>query len=157
MHVAYPRTKNATYRHATMWRTPKNITKCSICRRYRLQRDEELINSMEQSPSGEADSPSAGQEIVRLLCIPKVYYRVHKRTPTDPIGEPNESTPQPHILWNGKTQQLCNLVPRLNKYLQTLLMSIHILKSSFGFSLLSDNIHWPQEYNKRACDLFRSS
>jgi hypothetical protein len=33
---------------------------------------------MEQSPSWVANRHSAGQEISRLLCNPKVYFRVHK-------------------------------------------------------------------------------
>jgi len=37
-----------------------------------------LSNSMEQSPSGEADGHSAIEEIPRILLTPNVYYRVHK-------------------------------------------------------------------------------
>jgi hypothetical protein len=37
--------------------------------------------SMEQRPLWEANSHSASQEIARLLCKPKVYYRVHKSPP----------------------------------------------------------------------------
>jgi hypothetical protein len=40
---------------------------------------------MEQSPSWEAKSRSASQEILCLLWNPKVYYRVHKNQPLFPI------------------------------------------------------------------------
>jgi hypothetical protein len=46
---------------------------------------ESVTNSMDQSPYSEANSHSASQEILRLLCYTKVHYSVHKRPPLIPI------------------------------------------------------------------------
>jgi hypothetical protein len=39
---------------------------------------------MEQSPSWEADSHSASQEIPCFIWNPKIYYRIYKSPPLDP-------------------------------------------------------------------------
>jgi len=48
-------------------------------------RKDQRTNYMEQSPSWDADSLSASQEIPLVLCNPKVHYSVHNRPPLVPV------------------------------------------------------------------------
>jgi len=55
-----------------------------ILRYYRHISLNQPTNSMDQSPSSEANSHSYSQEIPRLWRKPKVHYRVHKSLRADP-------------------------------------------------------------------------
>ena len=59
-----------------------------------------LTHSMVQSPSWEASSFAASQEIPRISRNPKAHYRTHKRPPPVPIlGQPNPvHIPTSHLL-----------------------------------------------------------
>ena len=59
-----------------------------------------LTHSMVQSPSWEANSIAANQEIPRISRNPNVHYRTHKRPPPFPIlGQPNPvHIPTSHLL-----------------------------------------------------------
>jgi len=54
-----------------------------------------LTYFMEQSPSWEANRFSASQEIPRILCNPKVHYRIHNCPPLVPILSQLDPVPLP--------------------------------------------------------------
>ena len=56
-----------------------------------------LTYFMEQSPSWKANRFSASQEIPRILCNPKIHYRIHKSLPPAPILGQINLAHAPHL------------------------------------------------------------
>jgi hypothetical protein len=112
-------------------------------------------NTMEQSPSCEANRFVASQEIPRILLNPKAHYRIHKCPPLASILSQSNSvhTPTSHFL-----KSHLNIMPHLRlglpsglfpsgfptKTLYTSLSSptaLHVPPNSF-FSILSPAQYW---------------
>jgi hypothetical protein len=65
----------------------------------RISPTNQIIKSIEQRPSWEANTPSATQEISSILWNLMVHYRVHKRPALVLILSHTESRPCPTILF----------------------------------------------------------
>jgi len=64
---------------------------------YGLGNYRSITYSIQRSPSWESNWFSASQEIPRIVCNPKVHYRIHKCPPSVPIlSQPRRSSPCPH-------------------------------------------------------------
>jgi len=81
----------------------------------------ELSNAKEQSPSWEANSSSATQEIPHILCDPKVYFCLHKSLPLVPIlSQNNAIRPFPSHFLKIHFNIMLPSTPRASKWLLSL-------------------------------------
>ena len=71
-------------------------------------------NSMEHSPSWEADSSSTNQEISLILLNPKLHYPVHKSPTFPPVSHINPVHACPtHLIHFNIIPQLCLGLPNV--------------------------------------------
>jgi len=135
-----------------------------------MARHDDGDNSMEQSPSWEANQFSASQEILRILWNPKVHCRIHKCPPSvsilrqiDPVHTPN-STSWRFILMLASNLRLglrSGFFPSSfpTKIQYTPLLSPYALYAppiSF-FSILSPEQYWVRSSDHSAPDYVVSS
>jgi len=88
--------------------------------------NEVYYHSMEQSPSGEYYRISASQEITRILCYPKIYYRVYQNRPPIPIRSRINPV---HSLLSNLLKNRINI----------------ILPFTFGSSMWSLSVRFPKQ------------
>jgi len=107
-----------------------------------------LIATMEQSPSWDANSSSASQEIPHISWNPKVHHSAHNSPPLDWVRpETNDSSPHPAILLFKIHFNIT--LPSALRYLKRFLYFSFPYQNPLGIcSVLSQTCHLWRHYHQ---------